>query len=428
MLPVVGYIVIGLGIAALAYLSLAEAALLGMSDVRLRAMRVNGDRRVAIIRSLVENNEFLNVIIIGVNVCIIIISTVTTVLVARAAAANELWHTEQWREEAVHIGMLLVMLILAEIGPKTYGALYAERCALMVAPTMARLVRIAGPAMRVFTLAAHHTLRGVGVHVDEKMELVTRDEIRAAADVGEEEGALEPEEGEMIDSVLELSIAEARDVMVPRVDIIALEETKSLDEVLQVISESGHSRIPIYSRTIDSITGVLYLTDLLVAMRDGAAEIDIRELAREPMYVPESKPLDELFSEMRERAIHLAIVVDEFGGTEGLVSIEDILEQLVGEIDDEHDVVTEDIVIVNESEAFVSARLRIEDLNEELDLDLPDDEYDTVGGLVTGLAGHIPAVGEAFELNGVALRVDQVDEQYVERVQITVKNRDGGEN
>jgi len=121
-------------------------------------------------------------------------------------------------------------------------------------------------------------------------------------------------------------------------------------------------------------------------------------------------------------------VVDEFGGTEGLVSIEDILEQLVGEIDDEHDVVSEDIVIVDESEAFVSARLRIEDLNEELDIHLPDDEYDTVGGLITGLAGHIPTVGEAFELNGVALRVDRVEDQYVERVQITVKHRDGGEN
>lgn len=419
---------IGLGICALAFLSLAEAALLGMSDVRLRAMRVNGDRRIALVRSLVENNEFLNVIIVGVNVCIILISTVTTVLVSRAAASNAIWHGEPWREEAVHVGMLLGLLILAEIGPKTYGALYADRCALLVAAPMKRLVGVAGPAMRAFTFAAHLILRAMGSRSVEPVELVTRDEIRAAADVGEEEGALEPEEGEMIDSVLELRIAEARDVMVPRVDIVALEETKSLDEVLQVIGESGHSRIPIYSRTIDSITGVLYLTDLLIALREKAAEIDIRELARDPMYVPERKPLDELFSEMRERAIHLAIVVDEFGGTEGLVSIEDILEQLVGEIDDEHDVVSEDIVLVNENEALVSARLRIEDLNGELTLALPDDEYDTVGGLVTGLAGHMPTVGEAFELNGVVLRVDRVEDQYVERVQITVKHRDGGEN
>ncbi len=425
---IAGYVIIALGIGALGFLSLAEAALLGMSDIRLRALRANGDRRVALIKRLVEDNEFLNVIIIGVNVCIIVISTVTTVLVARAAATDDIWHAEPWREEAVHIGMLLVLLVLAEIGPKTYGALYADRCALAVAGPMTRLIRLVGPPMRVFTAIAHAILRAVGVRVAEQIELVTRDEIRAAADVGEEEGALEPEEGEMIDNVLELSVARASDVMVPRVDIVALEETKSLDEVLQIIGESGHSRIPIYSRTIDSITGVLYLTDLLIALRDGAAEIDVRELARAPVYVPESKPLDELFAEMRERAIHLAIVVDEFGGTEGLVSIEDILEQLVGEIDDEHDVVTEDILVLSETEAVVSARLRIESLNDAFDLDLPEDEYDTVGGLVTGLAGHMPIVGEAFEIDGVVLRVEQVDEQYVERVHISVKYRDSGEN
>ncbi len=420
---IIGCLVIGACMFGLGFLSFSEAALLGISDIRLRALCKSGDPRAALLRGLVSSHEFLTVIIVGVNVCIITISTIMTVLASRSASVHGTWH-----EEAIHIGMVFFMLIVAEIAPKTYGALFAERVALRVARPMSILLRILGPAMVVITAIAYGILRLFGVKAGDEIGFVTRDEIRVAADVSEEEGALEPEEGEMIDSVLELSMAKVSEVMVPRVDIVALDENDKLQHILRVVIESGYSRIPIYSGTLDNITGILYANDLLIRLKDGGSEVDLAAIAREPFYVPESKLLDELFSEMRERAVHLAIIVDEFGGTEGLVTIEDILEELVGEIEDEHDTVSQDMVLISADEAVVSAKERIEDVNEQLLVSLPDDQYDTIGGLITGLANHIPKAGEAFEIDGVVLTVEDSDEQHIERVRITVRFRGGGED
>ena len=422
LLPIVGYVVIGACVLGLGFLSLSEAALLGIGAIRLRTLIKNGDPRATVLGELVREREFLTAIIVGINVCIITISTLMTVLVSHST-----WHG-QWREEALHIGMLLLMLIAAEIAPKTYGALHAESVALRVARPMSWLVRFVGPVMTVIRRIADGLLRLCGAPVTGRKELVTRDEIRVAADVSEEEGGLPPEEGEMLDSVLELSVARVSEVMVPRVDIVFLDEDDTLEHTLQVVIDSGHSRIPICDETLDNITGILYVKDLLIRLDEGASEVNLKELARAPVYVPESKPLDDLFSEMREKAVHIAIILDEFGGTEGLVTIEDILEELVGEIEDEHDAGGEEIVFVSDGELIVSARERIDFINERLLIDLPDDEFDTIGGLVTGLAGHMPDAGERFAIDGVELAVEAAEEQSIQRVRITVKSRDGGED
>ena len=421
LLPIVGYVVIGACVLGLGFLSLSEAALLGIGAIRLRTLIKNGDPRATVLRELVHEREFLTAIIVGINVCIITISTLMTVLVSHST-----WHG-QWREEALHIGMLLLMLIAAEIAPKTYGALHAESVALRVARPMSWLVRFVGPVMVVIRRIADRVLNLCGAPMTGRKELVTRDEIRVAADVSEEEGGLPTEEGEMLDSVLELSVARVSEVMVPRVDIVFLDEDDTLEHTLQVVIDSGHSRIPICDETLDNITGILYVKDLLIRLDEGASEVNLKELARAPVYVPESKPLDDLFSEMREKAVHIAIILDEFGGTEGLVTIEDILEELVGEIEDEHDAGAEEIVFVSDDELIVSARERIDFINERLLIDLPDDEFDTIGGLVTGLAGHMPDTGERFAIDGVELAVEAAEEQSIQRVRITVKSRDGGE-
>ena len=422
LLPIVGYLVIGACVLGLGFLSLSEAALLGISELRLRALIKNGDPRATVLGALVREREFLTAIIVGATVCVITISTLMTVLVSHSR-----WHG-QWREEALHIGMLLLMLITAEIAPKTYGALHAESVALRVARPMSRLVRFVGPVMTVIRRIVDATLRACGARVTGSKEPITRDEIRVAADVSEEEGGLPPDEGEMLDNVLELGMVRVSEVMIPRVDIVSLDEDDSLEHTLQVVIDSGHSRIPICDETLDNITGILYVKDLLIRLNEGASEINLNEMARAPVYVPESKLLDDLFSEMRENAVHIAIIVDEFGGTEGLVTIEDILEELVGEIEDEHDVGGEEIVFVSDDEVIVSARERIDFINERLLIDLPDDEFDTIGGLVTGLAGHMPDTGERFAIDGIELVVEAAEEQSIQRVRIVVKSRDGGED
>lgn len=423
LLLAIGGTIVAACVFALGYLSFSEAALLGISEVRLRALCQTGDERADILRNLVAENDFLSTIIVGVNICVITISTVTTVVVSRVAFLHE-----GWREQAIHIGMLLFMLIVAEIAPKTYGAMFSERVALKVAVPVAKLARFFGPLMRAISGVANWVLRLFGAEIGHYVCAITREEIRVAADVGEEEGALEPEEGEMIDSVLELSIAQASDVMVPRVDILALSSDAEKDEILDIVSRSGYSRIPIYEETLDDITGVLYVNDVLTRfLESDVSDIDINEIARPAIYVPETKPLDELFAEMREMAIHIAIVVDEYGGTEGIVTIEDILEELVGEIEDEHDTVEEAAIVLNEDEGLFYSKARIEDVNDALDISLPTGEYDTVGGLVVGIAHTIPEVGDAFMIDGVRLVVEEADEQHVNRVKVVVTSRDGCE-
>ncbi len=423
LLLAIGGTIVAACIFALGFLSFAEAALLGISEVRLRSLCRTGDPRTDVLKDLVAENDFLSTIIVGVNVCVITVSTVTTVVVSRVAFLHE-----GWREQAIHIGMLLFMLIVAEIAPKTYGAMFAERVALKVARPVAILARIFGPVMRVISGVANFVLRLFGAEVGHYACSITKDEIRVAADVGKEEGALEPEEGEMIDSVLELSIAQASDIMVPRVDIVALAEDAAEEQILDVVSKSGYSRIPIYAETLDDITGVLYLNDVLKRfLEHGVSSINVREIARPAMFVPESKPLDELFSEMREMAVHIAIVVDEYGGTEGLVTVEDILEELVGEIEDEHDIVEDEIFFISEDEAVFSSKVRIEDVNDALDILLPTDQYDTIGGLVVGIAHTIPEVNDAFTIDGIRLVVEDGDEQHIDQVRVVVTLRDGCE-
>lgn len=403
---------------------MAEASLLSISEIHLRAWNRDNDTRVPILRKLIEGNVFLSAIVVGVNVCVIVVSTVTTVLLSQATTVHGLY------EELAHIGMLFFMLIVAEIAPKTYGALYPDKVALRVATKMWRIVTVSALLMRGIDAISFGFLRLLGVTILPESSAVTRDELRVAADVSEEEGALEPEEGEMLDSVLELSIARANEVMVPRVDIVALPLEATREQILNTITLSGFSRIPIYSGTMDTIIGILYINDLLRVLKDGVADVNIGDISREPVYVPESKPLDELLADMRERAVHIAIVVDEYGGTEGLITIEDILEELVGEIEDEHDTVTYDtaITMLSSDEAIVHGRERIEVVNQRLGANLPEDEWETIGGLTSGLANRIPVAHESFEIGGVRLIVEEADEQHIERIRVAVIHRDGGED
>ena len=240
-------------------------------------------------------------------------------------------------------------------------------------------------------------------------EFMTHEEIQAAAEVSEEEGLVDAEEAEMLDNVIDLAQTLVREIMVPRVDLVAVEEEASVVDFAAVASRSGNSRIPIYCETLDNITGIVYVNDVLRRLGGGESNFALSEIARAPFYVPDSKPIDDLLRELRERRVHIAIVVDEFGGTDGLVTIEDILEELVGEITDEHDAPNRDFERLRDDEARVDGKMRIEEVNERLGCELPEGQYETVAGLVSGLAGHIPVCGEAFEVAGARLVVEQSD-------------------
>ncbi len=421
-LSIVGVAAIALAIGAVFLLSLAEASLLSVSEVTVRRLVERGDRRAAAVERLRSNDDYLSAIIVGVNLSVILISTVMTLLVKKHLGAGSSWQQEAW-----HVGAIAVILVVAELTPKTWGAVASERMALRVARPMERLSRLAAPVVQAVTRVGNLFVRGVGPEGSHR-RIISSAEVQAAADIGQEEGLVQPEEAEMLGSVIELGETTAREIMVPRVDIVAVPRDVTVEECVRIAVESGHSRIPVYEESKDRIIGILYLTDLLRELRHGQRDVDIAALAREPVFVPETKRVGQLFRELRDKTVHLAVVLDEFGGTEGLVTIEDILEELVGDIEDEHDLPEEDIVVLSPTEALVDGKTRITEVNERLAVHLPEEEYETLGGLVAGRLEHMPQVGERLQAGDAELVVEHSDRQYVAVVRVIRADREAGED
>ncbi|TMI79447.1 MAG: HlyC/CorC family transporter [Bacillati bacterium ANGP1] len=271
----------------------------------------------------------------------------------------------------------------------------------------------------MLSLVATALVRPFGGHITPRAPLVTQEQLRFLVQVGEEEGVIEQEEREMIHSVFEFGDTVVREVMRPRVDISAVPADATLNRALALMTERGHSRLPVYEGTIDHVLGVVYIRDLIPALRHGRLDQPVSELKRPPFFVPESKKVDELFKEMQQKKVSMAIVLDEYGGTAGLVTVEDLLEEIVGEIQDEYDLEEKPIQLVDDRTAVVNARIHLDEVGELLGVRLPQDEVDTVAGLVYSLFGRVPTPGETIALPGIELRVEKTLGQRITRVRIT---------
>ena len=273
--------------------------------------------------------------------------------------------------------------------------------------------------MAVLTGITRAVTRSLGVTATRADEIST-EELRLIVERGGEQGILEAEEEQMIHAVIELGDRRLHEVMVPRIAIVAIPTTATLDESIELIVAEGHSRIPVYEESIDEVVGILYAKDLLPFLRDGASERPaLRSLLRTPLFVPESMTIDDLLHEFQRRKIHIAIVLDEYGGTAGIVTIEDLLEEIVGEIQDEYDVEEPMIERLSDDEVRVDGRAAVEDLAELFDasLELEDsDEYDTVGGLIYHRIGGVPTPGDRVEVDGLVLTVESIDGRRVDKV------------
>ncbi len=408
-LSIIGLVAIGVSLAGIFFVSLAESALVGVNPVAVRRRAERGEKSAQIIASLHESGNYLTALITALNAGIILIATIMTLLTHR---------------ELLHIAMIAIIVVLGELIPKTYGSLRAEPVALRVARSAQRLTRLLYPITRVLTAVSRTFFPAVGAAVEYQGQQMTPEQIRAAAELGLENGQITPEETEILDSVLELTRTTAREVMSPRVDVVALSATATMDEVVDTALSSGYSRIPVYEKDIDHIVGVLYVHDLLATPPEQWHDLKLRDIARQPLLAPESKPVDELLWMMRESSTHLAVLIDEFGSTAGLATIEDILEELVGEIEDEHDLPEQEIELLSPTEAVVQGRARIEDINEVLGTDLPEDEYETAAGLVSGIAGHIPEPGDVVKCGEATFIIQEGDEQQIQRLRVIVQPED----
>jgi CBS domain containing-hemolysin-like protein len=310
---------------------------------------------------------------------------------------------------------------------------HAEQVALWLAPILNGSTALLWPLSTLLQRLGIQVSDGDG-EVSEESVFLTEDGLRLLINVREEEDSIEEAERQMIANILEMEETVVREIMVPRIDMVALEVNTSLQDALDVIIEAGHSRIPVYEENIDKLVGFLYAKDLLHCFRHNQSARPIGELLRDAYYVPVTKSLDTLFAEMQKRRVHIAVVVDEYGGTAGLITIEDILEEIVGEIQDEYDEEEEIYVQPIDANTYeINARLDIDSLAELLDTTLPDEDADTLGGLIYSLLGHVPELGEMVDCEGWHFTVLALDGRRIElvraqRVQDEETEREGENN
>ena len=410
-----------------AYFMSSETAITAVSKVKLKQLENEGDVRAKRLNNLLEDStRLLSTILFGNNIAQNALAALVTT--ASFRWLNRAGLSAGWAIPLSTIVTTFLILVFAEVTPKSYAFQRAEKIALFTAVPMSVIHRLFSPFAIGITAIANSILRLFGLSLVNPEPFVIEDEIKTLVDLGEEEGVIEEEEKEIIEGVFEFSETLAREVMVPRVDIVALDVNSSFDEAIDTINMSGHSRIPVYDETIDNIVGIIYAKDLLKFFGSKNPP-PLRSIMRAPYYVPETKPIDELFREMRAQKVHMAIIIDEYGGTAGLVTIEDILEELVGEIMDEYDINEEAMIErVALDEIIVDGRMNLEELNEILGVELPAEETDTLAGFVYDHISHIPKPGEEFEYNGVIIRVEEVRGRRITKLRIkkAIKGEENG--
>lgn len=404
------------------FIRLAHTAL---TNVRLSSIRdeaEEGDQRAQHVLDLVSNLARLNItyqlslILIWVAMTAVATLNIAQPLIAANPAVSPL---------VVYLGVLgaitLAVVLVGDLLPAALGSARADGLSRALAGPMRFFVLLLSPLVRVITFIGQGLASLFGGDVMEAA--VTEEEIMTLVDAGQKEGTIENQEKEMIISILQLDETLAREVMVPRMDIVALEVNTPLGDALAKFVTTGHSRIPIYHETIDNIEGLLYAKDLLTMMHNGNGKPKtIRELMRPAHFVPESLRADLLLKELRQSKIHMAIVVDEYGGTAGLVTIENLIEEIIGDIQDEYDLNEEvEYTELTADEYLIDASMDLDDLNGLLDVELPTDENDTLGGLIYSRIGRVPRVGEVIEEteNKLMLVVESVDGRRIRKVRVT---------
>ena len=415
--------------------SSTEIALVTLRRSRIQQLIDEGNKAAIRVQHLKSNpGRFLAVIQVGINFLGFLASAFAAVSVVDEVSSWFRSFTPLDVSTADGIALIVVTVLLTlftivfgELVPKQIGLAHAERVAMSTSRLMEVLGSMFGPLVGALTWITRRIARlfRADVAADER---ISAEELRLIIEQGGEQGILEAEEEQMIHAVIELGDQRIHEVMVPRIAMVTLASSATMEEAIDTVIEQGHSRIPVYEETIDEIVGILYAKDLLPFLKGSVAERPaLRSILRTPVFVPESMSVDDLLHEFQRRKVHIAIVLDEYGGTAGLVTIEDLLEEIVGEIQDEYDEEEPLIVKISDDEARIDGRADVDDLAELFNTNLgleDEDEYDTVGGLIYHRIGGVPKPGDQVVVDGLTLTVETTDGRRVGKV-LAVRDRDG---
>ena len=394
-----------------AFFSMSETALTSISKIRLRTMIDENVKNAKLIQSVLEEpGKLLSAILIGNNLVNIGASSLATAIIV-----------DKYGSKGVGIAtavLTIVILIFGEITPKTFATKNAEKISLFVIKAIKFCMIIFTPFIFILNIITGFILRLLGVKKDEKTPIITESELITMVNVSHEEGVLEIDEREMINNVVYFANSDAEDVMVPRTDIIAINVDATQEELTALFKEETCSRMPVYDETIDNIIGIISLKDLLFV--DKSKDFNIRDYMREPFFNYESKCLKELFAEMRINRIPMAIILDEYGGTSGIVTLEDMLEEIVGDLADEYDEHDEEIKLVRDNEYIIEGTTKIEDVNEILGTNFKSEDFDSIGGFIIETFGKFPDKGDSIKIDNVKFIIEEIEKNRIEKLRCLI--------
>jgi CBS domain containing-hemolysin-like protein len=393
------------------FFSISETALISVNKHRIRKMAMEENRSAKAAKKLIAKpNRMLSTILLGNNLNNILAAAIATNLAVIFFGAK-----------GILIATVIVtafILIFGEIAPKAYATKHPLKVSLLVSRPIEIMAQVLSPIIKVLTILTKQIIRVVGSGPDTTIPFVTEEEIKLMVEMGEEDGVIEKEARQMIEAVFEFDDMTAREIMVPRIDMDRVSSQDTVAQAVKTILATGHSRTPVFEENVDKIVGLLYTLDLLQCIEDGKKDTLVKDIMREAHYVPESKLLGELLKEMQEKKIQMAIVMGEYGGTAGLVTVEDILEEVVGEIMDVFDEDVRKLKELPDGSFIVDSRVDIDEINEVLDLKIPSTEFDSIGGLVFNRIGHVPVVGDRVHEDGVDLIVERMRERRITKVRV----------
>lgn len=390
---------------------MSETALMALSKIRIRHMVEEGVKGAKLVEKLAEDpSRLLGAILIGNNIVNIGASALATSVAVKAFGEGAVG--------VVTIVMTILVLIFGEITPKSIAKQNSESVALKVSKIINIVVKVFRPFIAIFTAISGLFIRLLGGDPKATEPFITEEELKTMVGVSEEEGVLEDVEKEMIFNVFEFADSQVKDVMVQRVDVVAVDINATYDEVINIIKTEQFSRIPVYNQNIDDVIGILNVKDLIIASQS-KENFKISDYMREPYYTFEFKKISELFNEMKKTRNHMSVVLDEYGGNVGIVTIEDLIEEVVGEIEDEYDDEEDnDIIVVKEDEYIVDGSARLDHIGDLIGVTMESEEFDSVGGLVIGELGRFPEQSEEVNLNNIRFVVEEVDKNRIKKVRI----------
>ena len=394
-----------------AFFSSAETALTTVNKIRMRTLSEAGNKKAdRVLRVTKDSHKMLSAILIGNNIVNLSASSLATTLAIQYFKSYG---------AGIATGILtLLILIFGEISPKTLATMYADEMALHISGIIGSLMWLLTPVIFIVNKLSMGFLFLLRVDPNKAKSIMTEEEIRTIVDVGEETGVIETEEREMIHNLFDFGDSEAKEVMVPRIDMTFVPVDASYEEILEVFREDKFTRLPVYEDTTDNVIGILNMKDLLLCQ--DISTFSVKEAIREPFFTFEHKNTADLFIEMRQSSISLAIVLDEYGVTAGLITLEDLLEEIVGEIRDEYDTDEEDdITKLSDREYMILGSTNLDDINDALDLDFESEDYDTIGGYCLELLDHLPEKNEIIITDeNVLIKIEEMDKNRIDRVYI----------